>query len=43
MNALSTVKGDGYGEVVGLKGGKGGPRYIREEIPAQKGDIWRAG
>ena len=31
-----TGEGDGYWEVVG-------PRRIREEMPAQKGDIWRGG
>ena len=33
-------EGETYGEVVGPKSG---PHRIREEIPAQKGDIWREG
>ena len=36
-----TGEGDGYGEVVGPKGGRGGPHHIREEMPAQKSDIWQ--
>ena len=35
-------EGGGYGEVVGPKGVKSGPRRSRE-MPAQKGDIWRGG
>ena len=29
--------------MVGPKGGEGGPRHVREEMPAQKSDIWRGG
>ena len=29
--------------MVRLKGGEGGPFHIREEIPAEKGDIWQVG
>ena len=36
-----TGEGDGYGEMVKPKGGKGGPCHIREVMPAQKGDIRR--
>ena len=31
---------DSYREVVRTKGGKGGPRHIVKEMPAQKNDIW---
>ena len=36
-----TGEGDCYEQVVGHKGGNGGQHRIREEMPAQKGDIWR--
>ena len=42
---VSVLIGEGefYGEVVGPKGGEGGPRRIREEMPVHKGNIWRGG
>ena len=38
-----TGERDCYEEVVGPQGGKGGPCRIREEMTAQKGDIWGGG
>ena len=31
------------GRLVVPKSGEGGPRHVREQIHAQKGDIWRGG